>query len=403
MTETNDWMNDVIAVESTSHADDTTIVGDQHLSTTLQDIDDLVRQHRALIAETGSYSDEIIDVMRSAGLLRMTLARAFGGDDRSSSYVLDVLERVACIDASLAWNLMAWSQAKVTCARLPSSTFDEIVVTDPDVLLCASSASTGTAKMDGDVFVINGEWPFASGSDRCTWLVVHVDEHSGDDVTKKGLLLHRDEVTFVDTWNTLGLRETASKTITVSDIRVDRSRMYELDFVSERNSTLHSRLPVRPSFAMHMAAIALGNARAAVADVIDDSQKPDVIDDSQKHGDRQSTDAAEVIGAKCSDLKLSMHGLLSLTESSWQTVSAGRSIDEATAATMAGISSTVVRKSLDTVLWCYLRIGTRAIFDTHPMQKRVRDALTIAQHANVSLKNCAQLGSIELSDNAARD
>jgi alkylation response protein AidB-like acyl-CoA dehydrogenase len=100
------------------------------------------------------------------------------------------------------------------------------------LLLADGGIIAGTARPTGRAvwtdspepgYIVSGSWPFASGSSHATWFAAECMVYDGDtprldasgeDVSRM-TFVPREAVTIVDTWDTLGLRGTASHDFTV--------------------------------------------------------------------------------------------------------------------------------------------------------------------------------------------
>lgn len=330
----------------------------------------------------------VVDELKKEGYLRLTVPARYGGLALDLPDLLDELAFLARGNASLGWNVMVWAQSQITLARLPPATYERVLSQGPDVVVAATSAGSGSAVEAGGGLVVNGRWAFASGCDDCTWALVHCAVPHGAVQRSVGVLVPRLSCEIEDVWQVLGLRATGSKTIRVENAQVSWSHVYELDGPAANRATPHSALPVRAAFALHMGAVAVGNAEGALDEILEDvSARPGHYERARQEGDLHLG-----LGSIRSELDSARGALGARAEAAWQTALQGRPLDARSACALAAAGTQSVRAASNAALWSFTLAGSAALFDSHPLQRRLRDALAIAQHANVTARNLAALG-----------
>jgi indole-3-acetate monooxygenase len=136
-------------------------------------------------------------------------------------------------------------------------------------------APMGKAVADGDDYVVSGRWAWASGSANCQWLTggalifdngkLRTLPNGGPD--HRMMFFRRDEVELIDTWDASGMRGTGSGDMAVNAVRVPRART--VSFITDQPQET-GPLYAFPPFgllALGIAAVASGNARAALDDL----------------------------------------------------------------------------------------------------------------------------------------
>ncbi|COW44825.1 dehydrogenase [Mycobacterium tuberculosis] len=124
----------------------------------------------------------------------------------------------------------------------------------------------GTARsVDGGV-VVSGRWPFCSGINHADIMFAgcFVDDRQVPSV----VALNKDELQVLDTWHTLGLRGTGSHDCVADDVFVPADRVFSVFDGPIVDRPLY-RFPVFGFFALSIGAAALGNARAAIDDLVE--------------------------------------------------------------------------------------------------------------------------------------
>src|SRR5262249_29876901 len=151
----------------------------------------------------------LLDELRASGALRLLTPREYGGLETPLTTALDVYERLARIDASVAW--VTWNANwGFVAALLDESGAAEIFEGDP-ILANAGGRPAPATEVDGG-YRITGEWKLVSGVSNADW-VLAVGAVSAWDV--RLFALHRDQVRIDRNWDPTGLRGSGSHSIHV--------------------------------------------------------------------------------------------------------------------------------------------------------------------------------------------
>jgi alkylation response protein AidB-like acyl-CoA dehydrogenase len=197
---------------------------------------------------------EAVAALVDRNLLKLVVARAYGGEEASIATLLAVIEEIARADGSAGWCTMIHASSGLMSAFLDDAVARE-VYGPRDAITCGVFAPMGRAtKVEGG-YRVTGRWPFASGCEHSTWRMGGASIDGEPD--PRSFLFRAGETRVIDTWDVSGLRGTGSHDIEVTDVFVPAGHTLSL---------LEPRLPV-PFFgvlAAAVAAVGLGIARAAV-------------------------------------------------------------------------------------------------------------------------------------------
>ena len=106
--------------------------------------------------------DEIVDRLIDEGFFRFTLPPELGGEDASSLDTIKVLEDLAAIDASVAWNVMLGSEINAMAAGgMDPELAKEVYIDKPRVVMCGGGGPGTTPPRaeraeDGGVRALGG-------------------------------------------------------------------------------------------------------------------------------------------------------------------------------------------------------------------------------------------------------
>ncbi|NQX62864.1 acyl-CoA dehydrogenase family protein [Paenibacillus qinlingensis] len=199
----------------------------------------LFAKRAALHDQEGSFPFENFADLREAGYLKLTVPQEFGGNGISLYELVMLQERLAYGDGSTAL-AVGWHIGQVlhlgTTRKWPEAIFADLcrsVVSDGTMInTFASEAASGSPSRGGkpettalptaDGWLITGRKTFSTLSPILDRFVVSAfipDEDGTAD-----FLVHRtDQVTIVETWDTLGMRATGSHDVVLDRVFVDKT------------------------------------------------------------------------------------------------------------------------------------------------------------------------------------
>jgi alkylation response protein AidB-like acyl-CoA dehydrogenase len=247
---------------------------------------------------------------------------------------------------------------------------------------------------------VSGRWAFCSGIAHADVLFagcfVEGDGASGGARPRPHVVALRvDDLEVLDTWHTLGLRGTGSNDAVADALFVPRARVFSLFDGPLLDRPLY-RFPIFGFFALSIAAAALGNARAAIDDLVGLAGGKVSTGSGRSLAERAPTHAAMAAA------EASLHAARALyydsIEAAWQAAAGGDAPVEGDAPPVGGdapvsvalradlrlAATHAVRTSADVVRSMYDLAGGTAIYDDSPLQRRFRDAHTATAHFQVN-------------------
>ncbi|HEX7034184.1 MAG TPA: acyl-CoA dehydrogenase family protein [Pseudomonadales bacterium] len=222
--------------------------------------------------------DNLVATLVEAGFFRFTLPEALGGEDASSMQTIEILEAMAAIDASVAWNVMLGSEINAMAAGgMDPELAKEVYLDNPAVIMCGGGGPGSTPpraerQEDGGVRVW-GRTTFISGCHNAHWCFMGAPLMKGDqpELDANGRpkfklwMLPRDQWEIIDTWDVAGLRGSGSHDVKAEGAYVP-PRFVDVDLMSlpAHYENPVFRIPVPLRLAYNKAAVALGVARGAI-------------------------------------------------------------------------------------------------------------------------------------------
>lgn len=353
-------------------------------------IRELTPSIRARVAEIEQARRMPADLARSlaaAGLFRMAVPREVGGLELEPATLLQTIEAAGNADASVGWCVMIGATSGVTAAYLPTAVAREIFG-PADVIVGGVFAPMGKAEIDGDDYILSGRWPWASGSANCRWLI------GGCLVTENGeprklpngmpeecrLIFPAEAATLNDTWHASGLCGTGSGEMVVSGLRVPGKHA-----ASYNAPVASGPLYVFPFFgllALGIAAVALGNARGAIDDLVE------LASAKQPQGSRRSLaergSAQSTLAVAEANLRSARAFFYEAVDEAWQLARQSGGIEMRHRAALRLAATHATRTASDVTRSMYDLGGGSSVFLSSPLQRRFRDSHVVTQHIMVA-------------------
>ena len=191
-----------------------------------------VRENRTLLRRNApigeaqrSMTDEVLQALDHLGLWSLLLPTRWGGRGLSSTAFSRVNREVAKGDPAVAWvvqiiNGCTWV-ASLTSDRLQEELFGAGIPR-----FCSSFAVAGAARRVPDGYIVDGNWPYNSGSRQSHWgqYLVNLQREDGTIGPGNFVYIPMSEVKIVDSWFTVGMQGTSSDSALVQSLFVPEHR-----------------------------------------------------------------------------------------------------------------------------------------------------------------------------------
>ena len=325
--------------------------------------------------------DQLVAMLRDSGLLRAGAPAEVGGLELPPQVGLRAAEELARGDASTGWCVAIGITSTLLVAYLPPSSRDQLFGGGRGLAAGVWAPRGQGRSVDGGV-VVSGRWAFCSGICHADVLFAGcmVDEASVPSV----VALPTKDLQLLDNWHTLGLRGTGSHDTVADEVFVPADRVLSIFDGPVLDRPLY-RFPPFGFFALSVAAPALGNARAAIDDLVELAGGKKGLGSTRTLAERTATQAA--VAAAESALGAARALYYQAIDDAWQ---ASQTSDNQVPVSVElrnrlRLAAThAARTSADVVRTMYDLAGGTAIYDTSPLQRRFRDAFTATAHFQVN-------------------
>lgn len=338
----------------------------------------------------GKLSDRTVELLRSAGVIRLLQPKEFGGQSAHPRDFAEAVMEVARHDGAAGWVCGVVGVHPWELAQLDSRVAHEVWDENPDTWIASPYMPNGIADPVDGGYVLNGRWPFSSGSDHCEWdfLGALVGDGKGKPagpISVLHVVLPRSDYEIIDgTWDVVGLSGTGSKDVVVKGAFVPEYRTISQELVTEGaaaeavglTETLY-KLPFSAMFPLGITAAVIGICEGALAVHLSQQHDRVAVTGVQVRDDPYVLYAA---GEAAAEIAASRVQLIDGISRLYDLVESGKSL---TIQDRADVRRNQVRcawravAALDEI---FTRSGGNAIRRNNPMQRFWRDAHVGLQH-----------------------
>lgn len=335
-----------------------------------------VRQRRDEFDTVSHVPRDMIERFKQVGLYRAATPKCFGGDALAPASFLRMIERISEADGSAGW-VASFGSAGVYLAALPKPTLAEIYADSPDLVFAGGLFPLQPAEAVAGGYRVNGTWKFASGCKGADLLGVGIGAAGGKPRTA---VFPAAQVEIVENWDVVGLKGTGSHDLRVNDQHVDERWTFIRGGASNIDEPLF-RYPSIAYAAQVLAVVNLGLARAAL-DEVSRMAGGSGITGAPKLADRAYV-RIEIAKAEA-QLAAARGFFYGATEQVWDSILKGNPVTAEQTSLLRLSAIHVSQAGAAVVQSAYGLAGTTAIYLRHPLQRYLRDAMVVTQHAFLS-------------------
>ena len=217
---------------------------------------------------------DTIAELHSSGLMRLMQPARFGGSELGLDDLMNVVFELARGCPSTAWVYSNLASHAWNLGQFELQAQEDIWADNPHAL-----AATGLAfpcgravPVDGG-YRVSGLWPFGSGVDASTWMLVGaMTERAGGAPERRFFLVPQADFKSQDNWSAYGLTATGSHDVKIEDAFVPEHRSVSAEIFAAGQNLPGARLYPNPLFSMPtfaafayiLSSVPVATAKAAV-------------------------------------------------------------------------------------------------------------------------------------------
>jgi alkylation response protein AidB-like acyl-CoA dehydrogenase len=347
------------------------------------------RELRPMLAAAGDeierrreVTPEIVDALIERGIFRMLLPKSLGGAELDPLTYTAVLEELARGDGSPAWCLGQNSGCSMIAPYLPPESAREVFGGPRGILAWGPDVpSSGRAVAVEGGYRVSGRWGFATGSRHASWLGCHVSVVEPDGAPRlspngrpvvRTMIFRKSEAEIIDNWHVLGLRGTGSDSYQLNDHFVPQRYTAGRDNEAER----HEPGPLYQFtsgmiYAMSFAHVSMGIARGAWDAFIE------IARDKVPRGAKGTLRENNVIQSQVSQSEARLQSarayLRGVIGEMWDEAQRDGRISPEHHPQLRLSATWSIHQARDVVATLYHAAGAGAIFESNPLERRMRD------------------------------
>lgn len=368
----------------------------QRLVERARDLAPSVQKLSKRIEDERKLPPELVQEFLDAGFFHALLPRDLGGREADPVNAGRIVEEIARGDASAGWCVMLAAQSCGFAGFMPKQ--ESLEIWGKGGIVAGTARPIGRAVAVEGGFDVSGRWPFASGSSHATWFAAECKIYDGEELRRdaegnertKMLFIPASEITVHDTWDTLGLRGTASNDFSCEHVFVPETRGFQvLVDPPQHDWALYRTEPL--AFINH-GTHAIGVARGAIDTAIETAKSKvgwgGVMVSDTPRLQSAVAEATGMVGAAANYLYESAWAL-------WEEGLAGKT-DTQTRARVRLATSHAMKASVQAVDMLHASLATSAVMSSSPLSRQLRDIHTASAHVMIGSMTFEAAGRVLL-------
>jgi alkylation response protein AidB-like acyl-CoA dehydrogenase len=345
----------------------------------------MIREECEVVDRTRAIPATVIDALRDARVFHLLAPRAVGGAEADPLTFLRVVEEVSYADGSAGWCTMIGGCYAIFAGMLPAEGAREIFGEPATISAGNFRPDKGVAEVIDGGYRVSGRWELASGSSHARWYIAGAMlvqdgapvTHPDGRPAMRECFFPASEARVIDTWESTGLRGTASHDYEVREIFVPEHRTLWFQEPPCEHGPLY-RMPPVAMFATFIAAAQLGIARHAIDAFVELATTKIPTMSQVVLADRVTAQAS--LGRAMALVSSARGCLENALQNLWYQVQAGHAPtlgDRGGLWLAAAHAGHTAHAAIDML---YTAAGATAVYATSPLDRCLRDARTALQH-----------------------
>ncbi len=365
-----------------------------------QALQPMVREHAEEAQKLRHVPEAVVRAMAEAGLYRVAAPAAYGGAEADPISTIEVIEAISQADGSTGWVLMIGIETVgIGGALMEPAMAANLFARHPEIVMCGALNPQGRAQRVEGGWLVNGQWPFASGCHHASFFwgqcrVMESDGAQSDPLRLIEVLVPREQYDILDTWHVNGLRGTGSHDVSVQDLFVPDDMVTEVSGNKPHHDGPLYRLPPFSRLAYNKVGVSTGIARAALDAFVELAEHKHPRLSSRPLRDRPRAQLNYALAEAA--LRSARAFVVDAVMDEWETVLAGGRADRKQRALVRLACSQACQEAIRAVELIHQAAGTSANLEDSPIGKARRDVAVVAQQLMVAPQFIEDAGRVLL-------
>jgi indole-3-acetate monooxygenase len=372
---------------------------------------------RRLLPEIEAQADEAASLRRmptglvmklqAAGVFRMAMPYARGGPEMTPREQTELIEMLSVADPSVGWCVRAGAMGGLLSARLPEDAVSELFPS-LDNTTAGNLCLLGRAERTRGGYRVSGRWGFASGCTHASVIFVQCQVFEGEmsggkrraPIETRVLMAPASAWQILDTWYTTGLAGSGSHDFTAHDLYVPEEHTFSLADPPRRSERLYA------SDALFLAAlpgVPLGLARRAIESL---RMLVEQTPSSPSGQAPASAHAAPRVRSALAQAEAVLGAARAYTyetlDAVWNRLQSSAELTRELRVALALSRLHAFRAGREVAQLMFNAAGAAAVYARSPLDRLLRDAITIAQHVSAQDSCYERIGAVMLGDDSLR-
>ena len=367
---------------------------------------------RALAPEISSRAEEIASLrrlpadlvtkLRATGAFSMSMPAAWGGPEMGPREQCEVYEVLGAADASVAWCVKIGSDSGYYATWLDPSVA-RIVFPSLDCVTAGQVPPNGKAERVPGGYQVSGRWTFGSGSTHADVIIggCLITDGGKPVMTEQGPITRvicapASSFEVLDTWHSTGLAGSGSNDYQTRDLFVPEAHTFSLDDPSKRREPLYCYAGM---FLASWHGVALGLTRRAMDEALAVLNGKVSIFPPPPVPLRNRPHARVALAKADMEWRAARAFTYETIDAIWdEACRTGQVSSEQRRAMMESLILSF-RTARHVTQDLYDLVGTTAVFSTKsPLDRLLRDAITMSQHLLLGDGFMEMIGAVMLGD-----
>jgi alkylation response protein AidB-like acyl-CoA dehydrogenase len=347
---------------------------------------DVIRQCAFAAEEAGVLQPAQLNLVYEQQWFKLLVPKIYGGAEMPLPDLIRLEEALSWADGSLGWVVTLCAGAGWFGGFINPEAAHQIFA-DPKVCLAGSGASTGTAQMADDGYILNGNWKYASGVRHATHFTANcIIQQNGVNVLGDGIsplvlsfVIDSNLAHQVPAWKYIGMMGTGSHAFDIVNANVPGNRCFQIDASAAVVNALLYRYPF-----LQLAEATLAANLSGMALHFIDLCGP-IFEQKLKESHRMTEQNREVLKNTYQHIKMEVQSTRNLffeaVDTSWQLGSNHQIIVPETLSQVSITSRQLARVARESVDQLYPFCGLQAASPDTEINQVWRDLHTASQHA----------------------